>query len=105
MELSRLIDIPEPREFDQAAKSLFSRMSSGHAVVLLSITRLVETVEEKTLVLLDEPESHLQPPLLSVFTSALSDSLVNRNGVAIVGDPSFHSLHFGYAPVGRVSAA
>ena len=59
-------------------------MSSGHALVLLTITKLVETVEEKTLVLLDEPESHLHPPLLSAFTRALSDLLVNRNGVAIV---------------------
>ena len=36
------------------------------------------------LVLLDEPESHLHPPLLSAFIRALSDLLVNRNGVAII---------------------
>nr|WP_256473589.1 AAA family ATPase [Aliidiomarina quisquiliarum] len=63
-------------------------MSSGHAVVLLSVTKLVETVEEKTLILLDEPESHLHPPLLSAFTRALSDLLVNRNGVAIIATHS-----------------
>jgi predicted ATP-dependent endonuclease of OLD family len=49
---------------------------------------LVETVEEKTLVLLDEPEAHLHPPLLSAFVRALSDLLVNRNGVAIIATHS-----------------
>lgn len=75
-------------QFSETATSLFDRMSSGHAIVLLTITKLVETVEEKTLVLLDEPESHLHPPLLSAFTRALSDLLVNRNGVAIVATHS-----------------
>jgi predicted ATP-dependent endonuclease of OLD family len=63
-------------------------MSSGHAVVLLTITRLVARVEEKTLVLLDEPESHLHPPLLSAFVRALADLLHDRNGVAIIATHS-----------------
>lgn len=74
--------------FSNATSSLYSRMSSGHAIVLLSITKLVETVEEKTLVLIDEPESHLHPPLLSAFIRALSNLLENRNGVAIIATHS-----------------
>lgn len=74
--------------FSEMAAKLFERMSSGHAIVLLTISKLVETVEEKTLVLLDEPESHLHPPLLSAFTRALSDLLINRNGVAIIATHS-----------------
>jgi len=57
-------------------------------VVLLTITRLVELVEESSLVLIDEPESHLHPPLLSAFVRALSDLLMDRNGVAIVATHS-----------------
>lgn len=72
---------------DEVDKYL-SRMSSGHAIVLLTITRLVETVQEKTLVLLDEPESHLHPPLLSAFVRALSDLLHDQNGVAIIATHS-----------------
>lgn len=75
-------------ELPNKAKSLFERMSSGHAVVLLTITKLVETVEEKTLVIMDEPESHLHPPLLSAFTRALSNLLINRNGAAIIATHS-----------------
>ncbi|MDA5543835.1 AAA family ATPase [Yersinia rochesterensis] len=65
-----------------------SRMSSGHAIVLFTITRLVDTVGEKSLVLLDEPEGHLHPPLLSAFLRTLSDLLDARNGVAIIATHS-----------------
>jgi hypothetical protein len=63
-------------------------LSSGHKIVLLTIAGLVETVEERSLVLLDEPESHLHPPLLSAFIRTLSDLLVDRNGVAIIATHS-----------------
>lgn len=74
--------------FRQSAIHLISKMSSGHAIVILTLTKLVEKVEEKTLLLIDEPESHLHPPLLSAFTRALSDLLSNRNGVAIIATHS-----------------
>ncbi|MDT9120903.1 AAA family ATPase, partial [Escherichia coli] len=60
------------------------RMSSGHAIVLFTITRLVDVVGEKSLVLFDEPEVHLHPPLLSAFLRTLCDLLDARNGVAII---------------------
>ena len=88
MDLCELININNQDGLDEGAEILFQRMSSGHAIVLLTITKLVETVEEKTLVLLDEPESHLHPPLLSAFTRALSDLLVDRNAVAIIATHS-----------------
>lgn len=64
------------------------RFSSGHKIVLLTVTKLVETVEEKSLVLLDEPETHLHPPLLSAFIRSLSDLLTNRNAVALIATHS-----------------
>jgi len=88
MDLCELTNINNQQELAERAETRFNRMSSGHAIVLLTMTKLVETVEEKTLVLLDEPESHLHPPLLSAFTRALSDLLVNRNGVAIIATHS-----------------
>jgi predicted ATPase len=94
MDLCQLVNVYDgdlsdtKNHFSERAARLFERMSSGHAIVLLTISKLVETVEEKTLVLLDEPESHLHPPLLSAFTRALSDLLINRNGVAIIATHS-----------------
>lgn len=70
------------------ASQYFRGLSSGHAIVLLTITKLVETIEEKTLVLVDEPEVHLHPPLLSAFTRALSRILSHRNAIAIIATHS-----------------
>lgn len=78
----------EDGQIARAAGRLFKKLSSGHKIVLLTITKLVEKVEERTLVLMDEPEAHLHPPLLSAFVRALSDLLINRNGVAIVATHS-----------------
>ncbi|MDK7046806.1 AAA family ATPase, partial [Escherichia coli] len=39
-------------------------------------------------VLIDEPESHLHPPLLSAFIRALSDLLLDRNGLSIIATHS-----------------
>jgi predicted ATP-dependent endonuclease of OLD family len=63
-------------------------LSSGHKIVLLIVTRVVETIEERSLVLVDEPEAHLHPPLLSALIRAFSDLLINRNGVAIISTHS-----------------
>lgn len=79
------VDKPHLKEI---ATNIFKRFSSGHKIVLLTITRLIETLEERSLVLLDEPEGYLHPPLLSAFIRALSDLLITRNAVAIIGTHS-----------------
>jgi ABC-type phosphate/phosphonate transport system ATPase subunit len=70
------------------ASTRFEDMSSGHQIVLWTITKLVELVEDRTLVLFDEPECHLHPPLLSSLMQALSDLLVERNALAIIATHS-----------------
>lgn len=82
-----LLNIPDG-DWKAHAFWLFKRLSSGHAIVLLTTTRLVELVDERTLVVLDEPEGHLHPPLLSAFIRAISNLLVERNGVAIIATHS-----------------
>jgi AAA domain, putative AbiEii toxin, Type IV TA system len=87
MNLASLAELEgEPRT--EKALSIQKRMSSGHAIVLLTITKLVARLEEKTLVLFDEPESHLHPPLLSALIRSLSELLNDRNAVAIIATHS-----------------
>ncbi|WP_417819068.1 AAA family ATPase [Tritonibacter scottomollicae] len=86
-QVSNLVEV-DTDSFGREAGKLYRRLSSGHKIVLLTITKLVETVQEKTLVMMDEPEAHLHPPLLSAFVRALSDLLINRNGVAIIATHS-----------------
>ncbi|AJF70392.1 AAA family ATPase [Streptomyces vietnamensis] len=76
------------RTFEKRMGEVFDSLSSGHAVVLLMVTRLIEVVGERTLVLIDEPETHLHPPLLAALTRALSDLLSHRNGMAVVATHS-----------------
>jgi len=83
-----LIDIEDDNEFKKHTFNIFNRLSSGHKIVLLTITRLIETLQEKSLVLIDEPEAHLHPPLLSAFIRALSELLISTNGVAIIATHS-----------------
>lgn len=87
-EVAELAKDVRSEEFDAEARKLFDKLSSGHKIVLLTITRLVETVQERSLVLLDEPEAHLHPPLLSALIRSLSDLLIDRNGVAIIATHS-----------------
>ena len=69
-------------------RSSFDDLSSGHKAVLSIVTGCVAMLEERSLVLLDEPENHLHPPLLAAFIRAFSELLVDRNSVAIVATHS-----------------
>ena len=59
MNLAHLVEINNQEDLKKRAAKVFLKMSSGHAIVLLTITRLMEKAEEKTLILMDEPENHL----------------------------------------------
>jgi predicted ATPase len=85
--LLQILETPEDG-WDAFARSIFQSASSGHKIVLLALTRLVQLVDERTLVLIDEPEAHLHPPLQGAFIRALSSLLVERNGVAILATHS-----------------
>jgi len=89
---SNIVDIlvrdSNEKEFKDYSKTVFKTLSSGHKIILLSIARLIETVQEKSLVFIDEPEAHLHPPLLSAFIRTLSELLIDMNGVAIIATHS-----------------
>lgn len=88
MRLLQLLEVQVEAELEETALRLIKKMSSGHAIVILILTKLVAKLVEKTLVLLDEPESHLHPPLLSALIRSLSELLHNRNAVAIIATHS-----------------
>ncbi|MFJ1673292.1 AAA family ATPase [Streptomyces bottropensis] len=87
-DLDGLLSEGSDRRFRRLATELFDPLSSGHKIVLLTLTRLVREVTERTVVFFDEPEAHLQPPLLSAFVRALSDFLSDVNGMAVVATHS-----------------
>ena len=70
------------------AENTFKRLSSGHQVIMLTLIQLIDRITERSLVILDEPENHLHPPLLAAFIRALSELLIDRNGVALIATHS-----------------
>lgn len=84
----RLVELAEADDLEVSAGELFDASSSGHKIVLLTMTKLVELVGERSLVLIDEPEAHLHPPLVASFVQALANLLASRNGVALLATHS-----------------
>lgn len=87
LSITGLVNLPA-KELVNACLTILRSMSSGHAIVFITITMLIEKLQEKTLVLFDEPESHLHPPLLSALVRIMSNLLIRRNGVAIIATHS-----------------
>jgi len=63
-------------------------LSSGHKLVTLVLAKLLANLKESSLVLFDEPEIHLHPPLLSRVLSGLHALLDRHRAYAIVATHS-----------------
>lgn len=89
------IKIPNSEDTDYPFDSMFEQiecqfpnMSTGEKALFISFTETALYVQEASLVLLDEPESFLHPPLLSSWIRTLSDLVSSLNGVVIVATHS-----------------
>lgn len=86
--ITELIELDDSKRSKAIILRLYKRLSSGHKIVLLTLTKLIEKLQERSLVIMDEPEAHLHPPLLSAFIRAVSDLLISTNGIAIIATHS-----------------
>lgn len=86
--ITELIELDDSKRSKAIILKLYRRLSSGHKIVLLTLTKLIEKLQERSLVIMDEPEAHLHPPLLSAFIRAVSDLLISTNGIAIIATHS-----------------
>ncbi|MBK1664472.1 hypothetical protein CKO38_06205 [Rhodospirillum rubrum] len=75
---------------DDDIGELFRDLSSGHKVVLKIVTELTAHIagSEPTLVLIDEPETHLHPPLLAAFLKSVRACLERFDGYAVIATHS-----------------
>jgi len=69
---------------------IFYTLSSGHKIVVKIVLELVAYMDgdEPTLILIDEPETHLHPPLTAAFLKCVRGCLDTLNGFAIVATHS-----------------
>lgn len=69
-------------------KSTFESLSAGYKEVVSIVVGTIGFMAEQSLVVMDEPENHLHPPLLSMLIRWLSKILVSRNAFAIIATHS-----------------
>lgn len=72
----------------ESSKSLFLSWSTGHKIVLHVIAQLVASARPRSLVLFDEPEAHLHPPLMAALMHAVRVVLSQVNAFCIVATHS-----------------
>ncbi len=73
---------PEPRRVS------ISHLSSGQKIVLNVLVSLIAYLEPGSLVLIDEPEVHLHPPLISALMRGIAACLEEFESIAIVATHS-----------------
>jgi len=84
-------EFPQPAQLLENSASLsdwFHQQSSGHKLVLLVVANVLSRIATKSILLFDEPETHLHPHLLSSLMRLLHMLLHEYDSYAIVATHS-----------------
>lgn len=65
-----------------------SELSSGQATILLYITKLVKSINKGSLIIFDEPETFMHPPMMKAFIRAVSHITDAKNAFCLVATHS-----------------
>ncbi len=76
------------KEFTLYDENEFSRYSSGQVVMILMLAEVLAYITNESLLIFDEPETHLHPNSISQFISVINKILTNYNSFAIVSTHS-----------------
>lgn len=63
-------------------------LSSGQATILLYITKLVSSINQGSLVIFDEPETFMHPPMVKAFIRAVSEIVNNNKAFCLIATHS-----------------
>lgn len=72
----------------RSARSLFLDWSTGHKIALHVVASLVAHAQPRSLVLFDEPEAHLHPPLMAALMHSVRIVLNELNALCVVATHS-----------------
>lgn len=75
-------------ESQSAAGASFFDLSTGHKTILLIVSGLLAKLDPGSLVLIDEPETHLHPPLLAGLMQAIRFILEHQESFAVIATHS-----------------
>lgn len=73
-------------EYTEKLPDFFDRLSSGHKVVLKITAEMTAAIDgsKPSLVVIDEPEAHLHPPLVAALLQSIRICLDKLNGYAVI---------------------
>ncbi|MDP9514785.1 AAA family ATPase [Pseudomonas protegens] len=69
-------------------KKTFLSWSTGHKIVMHMLVNIAANAAKASLILIDEPETHLHPPLLAALMHAIREILEQTNAHAIIATHS-----------------
>lgn len=69
-------------------REIINSLSSGQKIIILTITKLILIVREKSLVLIDEPELFLHPSLAKSYIRAIIQIITRMNGIGVIATHS-----------------
>lgn len=72
------------RDLLNELKSIFNSLSSGYKIVLITLITLIAKVKEQSILLIDEPELFLHPPLVLSFVNEINRILTQKNGFTLM---------------------
>jgi len=67
---------------------IFDKLSSGQKITLSILAKVFEHIEPASIVIVDEPETHLHPSLMAAFMHSLRDILKKYGSYAIIATHS-----------------
>jgi predicted ATPase len=86
--LQRLGFVAQLDKTNDQWRELFCSLSSGHKIVLSIVAHLSAYLHRRSLVLIDEPESHLHPPLLAALLKSVRKALEEQDSYAVIATHS-----------------
>ncbi|MEV0538241.1 AAA family ATPase [Nocardia salmonicida] len=72
----------------QGAIGAFNTLSTGHKIVLNIVAQLAAHLRTRSLVLIDEPETHLHPPLVASLLRSMQVLLKSHGSFAVIATHS-----------------
>lgn len=72
----------------ESPRAAFLAWSTGHKIALHVVAALVAHAENRALVLFDEPETHLHPPMIAAMMHAVRHVLEETQAVAVIATHS-----------------
>ena len=83
-----IINAFQDRKISKTDIEKIDTLSSGQATILLYITKLVSSINQGSLIIFDEPETFMHPPMVKAFIRAVSQLMDNNKAFCLIATHS-----------------